>query len=63
MTVYNRGVNQAEISGPAWSVINKLQNLYNGLNIFEWKQKLIKILLSTGIILVCDLINIQLQTC
>ena len=42
--------------------INILQNLYNGLNIFLGRgQKLMKILLSTGII--CDLISVQLQTC
>ena len=41
--------------------INILQNLYNCLNIFWRGQKLMKILLSTGII--CNLISEQSQTC
>ena len=43
--------------------INILQHLYNGLTIFsgEGGHKLLKILLSMGII--CDLISVQLQTC
>ena len=70
MTVYIRGFNLAEISGLARPAnvfcsarpgINILQNLYNGLNIWGGEQKLMKILLSTGII--CDLISVQSQTC
>ena len=45
--------------GQARPKINILQNLYNGLNI-GGGQKLMKILLSTGII--CDLISVQSQT-
>ena len=62
----NRGVSQAEISGPARKLFCsarpgiKLQNLYNGLNMLGGGQKLMKILLSTGII--CDFISVQLQT-
>ena len=43
--------------------INILQNLNNGLTNFcgEGEQKLMKILLSMGII--CNLISVQLQTC
>ena len=48
-------------SGQARPRINILQNLYNCLNIFKGGQKLIKILLSTGII--CYLISVQSQTC
>ena len=48
---------------PARPGINILQNLNNGLIIFcgEGGQKLMKILLSMGII--CNLISVQLQTC
>ena len=67
-----RNVNQTEISrlalpanlfvrpGQVRPRINISQNLYNGLNIV-WGEKLMKILLSTGII--CYLISVQLQTC
>ena len=65
-----KGVNRAEISGPARKYfvrpgmalpeINILQNLYNGLNVLRGA-KLMKILLSTG--LICDLISEQSQTC
>ena len=48
--------------GPARLGINILQNLYNGFKyIFKGEQKLMKILLSTGII--CNLISLQSQTC
>ena len=66
--MYIRGVNRAEIFGPARKLfcsarpgINILQNLYNGLNMFWGGQKLMKILLITNII--CDLISVQSQTC
>ena len=68
--LYTRGVNRTEISGLARKCfcsarpgINILQNLYNSLTTFcgEVRQKLMKILLSMGII--CDLISVQLQTC
>ena len=58
----NRGVNRAEISGPARKYfcssrpgINILQNLYNGLNT-NMLGGTHKNLLSTGII--CDLISV-----
>ena len=47
-----RGVNRAEISGPPRPAINILLNLYNGLKFYYFGgggQKLMKILLSTGI--------------
>ena len=54
---------QIVLFGLARSGINILQNLYNSLTIFcgEGVQKLMKILLSMGII--SDLISVQLQTC
>ena len=72
MTVYIRGVNLAEISGPARPAncfcsarpVSELilQNLYNGLNIFVWRgDKILRNFVKYDII--CDLVSVQSQTC
>ena len=58
MIVSTRGVNRAELSGPARPAINLLQKLYNGLQKFSRMDK--DYLLSTGII--CNLIIVNLQS-